>query len=441
MDLAYQFLMNDIHLKYGDVVIIGVSGGPDSMALLHLMSRLKKALDISVVCAHVNHNVRKESAEEKIFVEKFCRNNDIIFDSMIIEDYGDDNFHNEARSKRYTYFAKMVKEYRAKYLLTAHHGDDLIETILMRIVRGSTLRGYSGFSKIVDMGEYKILRPFINVTKDEILEYNKSNNIPYVQDASNQKDVYTRNRFRKYIVPEFKKEELNVHKKFYKFSTTLLEYNAYIDRQVEKVIPEVFVQNTIKISEFLKLDHLIAMKVIYHVFESIYQDDLMLITDHHADLVYSLITSKKANTYIYLPNNLKALKEYDTLTFIQEEMKNTEYEIEIIKYLNLPNGNNIEVVESSSSDNNNVCRLSAEEVKFPLRVRTRRDGDKMYVKGMLGRKKINDIFTDEKIPMSAREVWPVVVDSDDVIVWLPGLKKSKFDKTKEEKCDIILKYY
>ena len=140
-------------------------------------------------------------------------------------------------------------------------------------------------------------------------------------------------------------------------------------------------------------------------------------------------------------NNLKALKEYDTLTFIQEEMKNTEYEIEIIKYLNLPNGNNIEVVESSSSDNNNVCRLSAEEVKFPLRVRTRRDGDKMYVKGMLGRKKINDIFTDEKIPMSAREVWPVVVDSDDVIVWLPGLKKSKFDKTKEEKCDIILKYY
>jgi tRNA(Ile)-lysidine synthase len=183
------------------------------------------------------------------------------------------------------------------------------------------------------------------------------------------------------------------------------------------------------------------MKVIYSVFESIYQDDLMLITDHHADLVYSLINSKKANTFIYLPNNLKAVKAYDTLMFVQEEIKNTEYEIEIIKYLNLPNGNNIEVVASSSSSDNNVCRLSADEVKLPLRVRTRRDGDKMHVKGMLGRKKINDIFTDEKIPLSQREVWPIVVDSNDVVVWLPGLKKSKFDKTKEEKCDIILKYY
>ena len=441
MDLAYEFLMGEVKLKYGDVVVVGVSGGPDSMALLHMMSRVKKALDVSVVCAHVNHNVRKESADEKIFVEKFCRNNDIIFDSMIIEDYGDDNFHNEARSKRYNYFAKVVKEYGAKYLLTAHHGDDLIETILMRIVRGSTLRGYSGFSKIVDMGNYKILRPFIHVTKQEIFDYNRINGIQFVQDSSNQKDVYTRNRFRKYIVPEFKKEDSNVHKKFYKFSNTLLEYNAYIDKKVNEVLPSVFIQNTIKISEFLKLEHLIAMKVIYSVFESIYQDDLMLITDHHADLVYSLISSKKANTFIYLPNNLKAIKSYDTLTFVQEEMKNTEYEIEIIKYLNLPNGNNIEVVTSSSSFDNNVCRLNSDEVKFPLRVRTRRDGDKMYVKGMLGRKKINDIFTDEKIPMSDREVWPIVVDSNDMIVWLPGLKKSKFDKTKEEKCDIILKYY
>ena len=432
--------LND-SLQYGDVIVVGVSGGPDSMALLHLVSRVKRALDISVICAHVNHNVRKESAEEKIFVENFCRNNDIIFDSMVIEDYGDDNFHNEARSKRYNYFAKVVKEYGAKYLLTAHHGDDLIETVLMRIVRGSTLRGYSGFSKVISMDGYQILRPLIHITKQEILEYNKKNRIPFVQDASNQKDVYTRNRFRKYIVPEFKKEDPNVHKKFYKFSKTLLEYNAYIDRQVEAVMPDVFVQKTLKIVPFLKLDHLIAMKVIYYILESIYQDDLMLITDHHAELIYNVICSKKANTYIYLPNNLKAVKAYDTLTFVQEEIKSTEYEIEIIQYLNLPNGNNIEVVEASSSMNNNVCRLSAEEIRFPLRVRTRRDGDKMYVKGMLGRKKINDIFTDEKIPLVQRDMWPVVVDSNDVIVWLPGLKKSKFDKTKEEKYDIILKYY
>ena len=123
MDLAYNFLVDEVKFKYSDVVVIGVSGGPDSMALLHMVARVKKVVDISIVCAHVNHNVRKESAEEKVFVEKFCRNNDIIFDSMVIEDYGDDNFHNEARSKRYNYFAQVVKEYGAKYLLTAHHAD------------------------------------------------------------------------------------------------------------------------------------------------------------------------------------------------------------------------------------------------------------------------------------------------------------------------------
>lgn len=441
MDKAYDFLMNEVGIKYGYSIVVGVSGGPDSMALLHLMSSIKKVIDIEVVCAHVNHNVRKESSSEKVFVEKFCLNHGIVFESMKIEDYGDDNFHNEARSKRYNYFGNIVKKYGAKYLLTAHHGDDLIETILMRIVRGSTLRGYSGFSKIVKFEDYTILRPLINVTKDEIFEYNKNNNIAFVQDASNQKDVYTRNRFRKYIVPEFKKEDPNVHNKFYKFSTTLLEYNDYIDKQVEKKITNIYVQNTLKIDEFLKEEKVIQMKIIYYILEHIYQDDLMLITDNHAELLHQLITSKRANAYIYLPNNLKAIKSYGTLTFVNEEMTKDEYEIEIINYLNLPNGKNIEVVSSSSDTSNNTCRLSSKDVKMPLRVRTRVDGDKISVKGMIGSKKVSDIFIDCKIPMHDRNIWPVVVDSNNTVVWLPGLKKSKFDKSKEEKYDIILKYY
>ena len=441
MDKAYDFLMNEVGIKYGDSIVVGVSGGPDSMALLHLMSSIKKVIDIEVVCAHVNHNVRKESSSEKVFVEKFCNNHGIVFESMKIEDYGDDNFHNEARSKRYNYFGKIVKKYGAKYLLTAHHGDDLIETILMRIVRGSTLRGYSGFSKIVKIDDYTVLRPLINVTKNEIFEYNRINNITYVQDASNQKDVYTRNRFRKYIVPEFKKEDPNVHNKFYKFSTTLLEYNDYIDKQVEKKIVTVFPQNVLKIDEYLKEEKVIQMKIIYYILEHIYQDDLMLITDNHAELLYQLITSKRANAYIYLPNNLKAITSYGTLSFVNEEIAKDEYEIEIINYLNLPNGKNIEVVDSSSDNSNNVCRLNSKDVKMPLRVRTRMDGDKISVKGMLGSKKVSDIFIDSKIPMQDRNIWPVVVDSNNTVVWLPGLKKSKFDKSKEEKYDIILKYY
>lgn len=442
MDEAYNFLMKDINIKYGDSIVAAISGGPDSMALLHMLYKIKQAIDIEIICAHVNHNTgRAGQLEEQKYVEKFCRNHNIIFETMTIADYGDDNFENEARTKRYNYFEQIVKEYHAKYLLTAHHADDLMETILMRIVRGSTLRGYSGFSKIVNRGEYKIIRPFIEITKQELINYNKKNKIQYYIDSTNLEDIHTRNRFRKYIVPELKKEDPNVHKKFYKFSTMLLQYNNYIDRQVEEIIPKIYPQNTLNIEEYLKLDYVIAMKVIYYILEKIYQEDLMLITDHHAELIYNLIKSKKPNSYIYLPNNLKAIKSYNELVFVNEPLRNDEYEIEIIKYLNLPNGKNIEVVESSNQTDNNICRLNMNDVKFPLRVRTRKNGDKIHIKGMLGSKKINDIFIDEKITVSERNTWPVVVDSNDVIVWLPGLKKSKFDKTKLEKYDIILRYY
>ena len=149
MDKAYEFLCNELGISYGDALVVACSGGPDSMALLHMLCRLKKALDIEIVCVQVNHNTgRAGQKEEQDFVMGYCRNNNIVFEGMTIEDYGDDNFHNEARTKRYNYFGEIVKKYNAKYLFTAHHGDDLTETILMRIVRGSTLRGYSGFSQI-----------------------------------------------------------------------------------------------------------------------------------------------------------------------------------------------------------------------------------------------------------------------------------------------------
>ena len=442
MEEAYNYLMNELRIKYGDAVVVAVSGGPDSMVLLNLLIRIKKALDIEVICAHVNHNTgRPGQKEEQFFVEKYCRNNGIIFETMTIEEYGDDNFHNEAHSKRYSFFHELVKQYNAKYLFTAHHGDDLIETILMRIVRGSTLRGYSGFSKVVDKGFYKIVRPLIHMTKKEIEEYAKKNKIPYAIDSSNSKDVYTRNRFRKYIVPEFKKEDKNVHNKFYKFSRTLLEYNDYIDKEVSKKIKSIYVNDVLNISKILKEEKIIQMKIIYNILEHIYQDDLMLITDRHAEILYDVINSDKSNVRVHLPNNIQAIKSYNTLVLASLTQNKKDYEIEIIDFINLPNGKNIEVVEKSKQTDNYICRLSKNDVNFPLHVRTRKDGDKMNVKGMIGSKKINDIFIDNKIKMEERDLWPVVVDSSEKIVWLPGLKKSKFDKQIDENYDIILKYY
>ena len=113
-----------------------------------------------------------------------------------------------------------------------------------------------------------MVRPLIQVKKEEILKYNKKNKNKYALDSSNFKDVYTRNRFRKYIVPQLKKEDINVHKKFYKFSKTLLEYNEFIDKIVNSKIKEIYPNNVLNIEKFRNEDKIIQQKVIYHILEN-----------------------------------------------------------------------------------------------------------------------------------------------------------------------------
>ena len=441
MEEVYDFLLNRSGIKPNDTVVVGVSGGPDSMALLYLMNKLKHELDLFLVCAHVDHNVRVESDDERKFLERFCEKEGIFFKYMKIETYGDDNFENEARTIRYNYFDKLVKEYNARFLLTAHHGDDLIETILMRIVRGSSLKGYSGFSRIVEKDGYKILRPLITVTKEQIEKFDKENGIDYVIDRTNFDDIHTRNRYRKYVLPFLKSENPNVHLKFLKFSEILLENNAYIDKEMSNLKNKVLKEGILDIDKFKELDKVIQTKIIYSILETIYGDDLLIISDVHVNLILNLIYSNKPNLTVHLPNNVICTKTYNDVSFNFYEAKDEVYEIEINDIVNLPNGKNIEVVEESEWTNNYCTRLSSKEVSLPLHVRNRRNGDKINVKKMNGTKKLKEIFIDEKIPIKDRKIWPVVLDANENVVWVPGLRKSKFDKEKNEEYDIILRYY
>ncbi len=440
MKMVNDFLMSI--LSEGDTVVLGCSGGPDSMALMDILLKYRKKMNISIVCAHVNHKLRVESDDELVYLEKYCKRHHIIFESMVIKNYGDDNFHNEARNIRYRFFEELVNKYNAKYLMTAHHGDDLIETVLMRIVRGSTAHGYSGFEKLIKKNGYYIARPLIFVTKDEILEYDKKNCISYAIDKSNFSSKYTRNRYRKDVLPFLKKEDKNVHLKFLKYSAILSEYDNYIEEEALKKFKMVcFDGKYVDIEKFEKLDKVIQNKIINKMLEDYYQDDLILIADIHTDLIKSLMQSKRTNSSVYLPNGVKAIKSYGKFYLDNETDQIDEYEIELFDYVNLPNGKNIKRIDDVSTSDNNYCRLNSNDLVLPLRVRTRKSGDKMKVKGLNGTKKIKDIFIDSKIPVKNRDLWPVVVDSEDTIVWLPGLKKSKFDVSKNKKCDIILKYY
>ncbi len=441
MEEVYNFIRKEIGLSVGDTIVVGVSGGPDSMALLYILNEFKNKRDLNIICAHVNHNKRKESEQEKIDLENYCKKNNITFEYIKVTNWGDDNFHNEARSVRYNFFEELVYNYGAKYLMTAHQGDDLIETILMRIVRGSTLKGYSGFSRIVDKGDYKIIRPLITVTKDEILKFDEKNGIQYAIDESNNEDHYTRNRYRHTVLPFLKQEEPNIHKKFLKFSETLLKNSNYIDSVASKEFNKVFQNGNLDIDKFKSLDPVIQTKIIYNILEKIYGDDLLIVGNAHVDLIFGLISSNKSNSVVHLPNNVIVVKSYNELTFSYDDDVNDQYEIQIDEIVNLPNGKIIEKVDETNDTSNYTIKLNSKEVTLPLYVRNRRDGDKIKLKGLNAYKKVSEIFINEKIKTSDRNSWPVVLDSKEEIVWLPGLKKSNLDKKNTEEYDIILRYY
>lgn len=435
-------LEENFNFNIGDIIVIGCSTGPDSMALLDMLIKLRKKYSLKVICAHVNHKIRKQSDIEEEFIKEYCNNNDILVEVMSIDKYGDDNFHNEARNIRYNFFEKVVKKYNAHYLMTAHHGDDLIETILMRITRGSNLYGYSGIHKVVEKEDYKIIRPLITYTKQELEDYDKENNVKYFIDHSNDSMKYTRNRYRKKLLPFLKEEDLNIHKKFLKFSQNIEEASKYIDKEREKALSRIInkKKSTIIIDEFLKLDKYIQKEILYYIMGDFYQDDLILVNDKHIELLMYLINSKKSNLVVNLPNEIMAVKSYNEFYLKRDTEDITSYEIEFHKYVELPNAHLIESIEETSDNSNNICRLLSDTIKLPITVRTRRFGDRISVKGLNGKKKVKDIFIEQKINLEKRDTWPIVVDALGNILWIPGLKKSKFDIPKGQKCDIILKY-
>ena len=440
MENLYLEFVNHYDLEKNDYVVAAISGGPDSMALLNMLIEASKKINFKIVCAHVNHGLRVESEKEKIMVEKFCSNHNVIFEYMKIESYNKDNFHNDARKKRYSFFESLIKKYNAKYLFTAHHADDLAETILMRISRGSTIQGYAGFSKFTKNKGYIIARPLIEMSKDYILNYVNENDIPYAIDNSNAKDVYTRNRIRKYIIPELKKENYKILQKVNQFSETLFMYANYVDSIVKEKYSNIVENNILNIEKFNEEEELIKINVLQEWLASYYGDDIILINNTHIKNLLNFLLNNDSNGSIDLPSNIIILKEYNNAILLEkEEVK--EYYFEFGDNIKLPNGYTIEKTSAFERNNNYICLLNSSEIKLPLYIRTKRDGDKMQVKGMEGTKKIGDIFTNEKISIRERNEWPVVTDAEGNIVWLPGLKKSNFDKQKDEKYDIILRYH
>ena len=431
-------LIKNINIPKDKYIVVGVSSGPDSMALLHLLINNTKN---KIVCAHINHNVRKNSTIEENYLRKYCQKYNIIFECHKILSYKENNFENEARTIRYNFYKKILKKYNSHSLFLAHHGDDLIETILMKIIRGSNLEGYAGIKTYSQIKNYTIIRPLLSITKKDIIEYDKSHNIKYFIDNTNEDTTYTRNRIRKNILPLLKKEDPNIHLKFLKYSNTLQEYYNYVEKTTKDKIEQNYKNNIINIETFNQESDFMKKNIIFYILTNIYDNKVNIIKEKHLFDIINIAKSKHPNLTIDLPQNYKATKKYKYIYIGKEKKEKKEkYKIEFKNKIEI-NDFIIEKINSTNENGNNICKLNSKTIKLPLYFKNKENGDTIEVLGLNGKKKISDIFIENKIPKEERNSYPILVDSNNRILWIPNLKKSKYNAKNNELYDIILTSY
>lgn len=425
-------VLNDI--IFDTYIVVGVSAGPDSMCLLNLLEQKTNKI---VVC-HINHNIRKQSIIEENYLKDYCKEHNLIFESMTIKEYKENNFENEARKIRYKYYEEILKKYNSNKLFLAHHGDDLIETVLMKIERVSNIEGYAGIKKVSKLKNYDIIRPLLPYTKEDIINYNKSHSITYYIDSSNTNIDYTRNWYRHKVLPILKEKDKDIHLKFLKYSETLQEYNEYIDREIKRKLPYILKNNIINIDNLNKEDNFLKKNILYYIMNNIYNNESNIITEKHIQNILFIINSNKPNQSINMPKNKILVKEYNKL-YIKDNIDIVnDYKIELKDNIKI-NNITFKIETDEDEDGNNICRINSKNIKLPLYLRNRKNGDYIILKSSNNRKKIKEIFIENKLPLSKRNIYPLLTDSNDNIIWIPNMKKSNLCYKKDENYDIIIK--
>jgi tRNA(Ile)-lysidine synthase len=206
---------------------------------------------------------------------------------------------------------------------------------------------------------------------------------------------------------------------------------------------DMFDNNVLDLKKFNLLDDFIKDKLLREIIRIYYPDNLYLIDDNNINELLKAITSDKPNISIILPNNIKVRKEYDKLYFDTQDKKTDEYDYVFDKDTITPIGTIKYITDTSlykEDKSNNIIRINSKDVKLPLHIRNKKNGDKISVKNMNGSKKVSDIFIDNKLSKQLRDIYPIVTDNDNNIIFIPGIKKSKLDVRMDKEYDIIIKY-
>jgi|TARA_B110000240_G_scaffold184577_1_gene219344 tRNA(Ile)-lysidine synthase len=422
-------ISNNFPALKGKKILIACSGGLDSVVL----SRLFKELNYNISLAHCNFSLRgKESDEDEKFV--------ISLAGMLSIPVFNKKFNTKAykikhklstqvaaRKLRYQWFDEVCAGHSFDYLATAHHLDDDLETFLINLSRGTGLKGLTGIPVMND----KIIRPFLNFPRADILYYAKEKNSTWREDSSNQTTDYLRNKLRIEVIPRLKEVDLNLLNGFQQTQKNLNEsaslvndYMALIKNLIVNKTDEGFEIDIFKLLELPNTNALLYELLAPFGFTA-WNDISNLLVAQSGKQIFS-------ETHRIIKNRTSLLLVENNLVQDQETYLIKESD----KRIDVPINLKIEQVEKTSDYIPGIVYLDAQKLKFPLQLRKWQEGDLFYPFGMTGKKKLSKFFKDEKLSLLAKEKTWVLTSSDD-IVWIVGIRADHRFKVESQTKSIL----
>ena len=390
--------------------LLACSHGPDSMALFFML----KEEGYNFAVAHVNYHLREESDEEQKELEAYCAKNNVeLYVKEVTESLGENNLEEQCRIIRYTFFKELVNKYHFYAVLVAHNQDDVIETYLMQKTRQNLVE-FFGIKENPIIFDTKIIRPVLNYTKQELLMFCNINKVEYSIDKTNLQDVFLRNKIRHQVVEKMDKDE---RKK-------ILEEIALENEKLLKIQEKISQIKTNNIEEYNRLSDDEFLYAIVKLGRTLKPNFTM--SRAQGLEIRKIFKSDKANISVEV-SSLKLIKSYDSFDLtIEENEQDFSYEIKEPMVLDTDYFYLNFLLDTS---NRNVTIND-----YPLTIRNAKSNDTYLISGHA--KKLRRLFIDWKVPLPLRKRWPVIVNKDGIIIYVPRYQK---DFKKEDNCNFYVK--
>ncbi len=428
-------------LRGGEKILVGLSGGPDSVCLLYILCCLKDSLSLDLNALYIDHGLRPDETKGEI---EFCRRQseelsvDFLTRSIDVQTYAREHgfsVQEAARELRYQTFEHVMHDVKAKIIALGHTMDDQLETFFIRFFRGSGPKGLSGIPPVRGM----IIRPLLEIDREDIEEFLAEKGIAFIIDSSNLKKDYFRNRLRLSFIPEIKKLTPHIVETISRMMDILREEERYFDIVVTKTLMKLISRKTnTRIELFLSpleaMDRVILRRVLRRAIDE--TRGLRGIAFIHIENIIDLVKNGTQGDRLYLPRGLRAIKDYSTLILTSEvpkKLSSITLSVPgdvVLKEIGAVIKASIENKVEKYGNGKTTAVFDAGKTGTELNIRARENGDFFYPMGFGKRKKLQDYFVDEKVPRDERDAVPIVVRGND-IVWIAGYRGDERFKVSE----------